>query len=81
MELGLDDNDAKDLAQGLGDTKPSAQASSSKPLSVDKSNKGRKPSGAQQVSKPAEAAKPQGAVLKNAEAAETVNQAEEPPAP
>ena len=34
MELGLDDHDAKDLAQGLGDTKPSAQASSSKPLSV-----------------------------------------------
>jgi hypothetical protein len=36
MELGLDDNDAKDLAQGLGDTKPSSHASSSKPLSISK---------------------------------------------
>ena len=36
MELGLDDKDAKDLAQGLGDTKPSSQASSSKPLFTPK---------------------------------------------
>jgi len=48
MELGLDDHDAKDLAQGLGDTKPSAQASSSKPLSVNKSKEKDRPSGVQQ---------------------------------
>jgi len=48
MELGLDDHDAKDLARGLGDAKPSAQASSSKPLSVNKSKEKEKPSEVQQ---------------------------------
>ena len=53
MELGLDDRDAKDLAQGLGDTKPSAQGSSSKPLSVNKSKEKGKHSEPQPPSKTA----------------------------
>jgi len=69
MELGLDDNDAKDLAQGLGDTKPSVQASSSKALSVNKSKEKGKPSEAQQPLKTAEPNKPKKSATEVAEAA------------
>ncbi len=77
MELGLDDKDAKDLAQGLGETKPSSQsqASSSKPLSISK-EKG-KHSEAHQPSKNAEPTKSK---KSGAEVAEVANKAEDTPA-
>jgi hypothetical protein len=78
MELGLDDNDAKDLAQGLGDTKPSSQASSSKPLSVNKSKgKGKHPEAHRPSSKIAEPTKPK---KSGTEVAEAAKKAEDTPA-
>lgn len=72
MELGLDDHDAKDLAQGLGDTKPSAQASSSKPLSLNKSKEKKVPS---EVQQPVSAAEPKKTGTEVAEAAEKAENA------
>jgi len=72
MELGLDDNDAKDLAQGLGDTKPSSHASSSKPLSISKV-KGKH----SEASKNAVPIKPK---KSGTEAAEVANKAQDTPA-
>ena len=75
MELGLDDKDAKDLAQGLGETKPSAQsqASSSKPLSISK-EKGR------HSHQPSKDAEPTKSKKSGAEVAEVANKAEDTPA-
>ena len=69
MELGLDDHDAKDLAQGLGDTKAPAQASSSKPLYVNRSKEKEKPSEGQQPLRTTEPTKPNKSGAEVAEAA------------